>query len=1066
MRLHRYGIFRGLVTVAVALGFSGAAAARTVVFFQAGFPAVETEVPAKETLAKALAPLQPEFVTAEGLGKALASGADLLVLPYGSAFPAQAWRAIEAHLKAGNSLFILGGRPFHVAVRWQDGQWVEEQVGNRYSRVLGIWHTYEAPQQGFDRFAWHEDYEQLPAVELAARRVFVAGLARGAGHYRGMGYLLNSAGDRVAAPVVREDFSRQTSPFWGARMVWLAFEPQPGYWDSTDGQKLIREAAVYAARGATELWLEMHHAVVVPGELPQLVVHLSSARGQRAGQALQGQVIVELQSEDGRLLETATVAGSGEILAESVTFQNRLEPGLYRVRGRYVEGQTTLEAYHTGFWVRDQRILRSGERLQASQHYFSLGGKPFLVLGTNYFTTDVYGASFFTGGNLGGNAWVWERDFSEMARHGLNFARTGIWLNHEFYQERTTGTASERLLRAIEAFLHSAGRHGVQVHFTFFAFDPQTIQRYPGQESFKRGPGSNPYTDPAARRAQKDFIQTIVARFKDVPYVSWDLINEPSFSNPLRLWRGNTPNEDPTELRAWNDWLKRRYGTPEALARAWRIPETQLPGFGSIPLPARDELARQRYGNPNLVRALDYNLFAQEAFTSWVNDMVAGIRAAGGKQLVTVGQDEGGVRDRVLNQFWGGSKVDFTVVHTWWQDDALLWDSLVAKRPDKPNLVGETGVQPVWSMDTAWRWDEVRSLGLLERKLALGFAALNAGSLHWDWSLSDYFGSLRHDGSHRLVLDVLDGLGRFARQAAPYAVEPRLPEIAILLPQSLQLSVFNDYAIEAQQKAVRALYHYARSSAYAVGEYQPELLGQARLIIVPSPWVLDDAAWESLVNRARSGATVLISGRLDAGPHWEPTSRTQQLGLDVSSQILSSRHAHIRWPSGEAELVYSGDKTTYLERGELPGGETFAEKTVGKGKWLYFPWPLELNDNLAAVGAIYRWAMEHAGVSPEYSTSLDDPGILICPVRWRDATLYVLASESAVTREVTFRDHSSGRELSVRLEPGRAALLVVDSRGEILAGYGLPENPGVRSAASAHRSKDSPGPGATRDKRS
>ena len=85
-----------------------------------------------------------------------------------------------------------------------------------------------------------------------------------------------------------------------------------------------------------------------------------------------------------------------------------------------------------------------------------------------------------------------------------------------------------------------------------------------------------------------------------------------------------------------------------------------------------------RYGNPDQVRALDYNLFAQDMFSAWVKSMVTLIRSSGSQQLIDVGQDEGGVTDRVLNQFYGGAGVSFTTNHTYWQDDALLWDSVAA----------------------------------------------------------------------------------------------------------------------------------------------------------------------------------------------------------------------------------------------------------------------------------------------------------------------------------------------------------------------------------------------------
>jgi hypothetical protein len=141
-----------------------------------------------------------------------------------------------------------------------------------------------------------------------------------------------------------------------------------------------------------------------------------------------------------------------------------------------------------------------------------------------------------------------------MERRGVTMIRTGIWINRGLYLDPVAGAAEERLLRSIEAFLHSAARHRMQVIFTFSAFDPQTTEHAVGsQEPIRLGPGRNPYTDPSAIRAQASWVSSIAGRFKNVPFFSFDLINEPSFSNPRRLWRGNTPNGDPSELAAWRE---------------------------------------------------------------------------------------------------------------------------------------------------------------------------------------------------------------------------------------------------------------------------------------------------------------------------------------------------------------------------------------------------------------------------------------------------------------------------------------------------------------------------------
>ena len=255
---------------------------------------------------------------------------------------------------------------------------------------------------------------------------------------------------------------------------------------------------------------------------------------------------------------------------------------------------------------------------------------------------------------------------------------------------------------------------------------------------------------------------------------------------------------------------------------------------------------------------------------------------------------------------------------------------------------------------------------------------------------------------------MMRNMGQFAEKAAPWATGVISPEVAIVLPQSLQLSVLNATALEAQQKSVRALYHYTRAEVYAVGEYQIELLGSPKLIILPSPFGLTRSAWETIRGKVEGGATLLVSGPFGEDAHFHPTGRQKEIGLDYEPGPLTIRENLLKWPDGEAQLIYGGDKTTILNRAVLPDGGAWAEKTLGKGRILFAPLPLELNDNLQAIGDVYRYALKAAGVAATYSTTLHDPGILICPTQFPHATLYVLTSESG-RQEVAFRDQRSGK---------------------------------------------------------
>jgi hypothetical protein len=233
---------------------------------------------------------------------------------------------------------------------------------------------------------------------------------------------------------------------------------------------------------------------------------------------------------------------------------------------------------------------------------------------------------------------------------------------------------------------------------------------------------------------------------------------------------------------------------------------------------------------------------------------------------------------------------------------------------------------------------------------------------------------------------------------------------------------------------VRALYQYARSSAYVVGEYQTQLLGNPKLILLPSPWVLNEQAWQAILAKVRDGSTLLVTGAFDNDEHFHATARAAQLGLDLHSGLLDTRENPLTWPGGGAELSFSGMKTTELERAVLPNGATYLENTLGKGRILIVALPLELNDNLKAVGDVYRHALKVADAKKPYTTTLNDPGMLICPTQFEHATLYVLTSESSAT-DMSFRDTRSGKDFAGKLEPGRAALLLVDDTGEVLASY-------------------------------
>ncbi len=999
-------------------------AAKVVVFQESGFPTVSSEPVSAATLSAALGP----NVTFAGISAlqdpATLAHAQLLVLPYGSAVPVSAWSGIQAYLNRGGNLLILGGEPLHVPVADTNGHFTQEFAQDTFGRALGFDHIYAVPVASGSKFAWRSGYGFLPQATVQAAKYFaVAGR-----DLDGLGYMVAPDGDKVAAPVIVSDHLYGKT-MQGARVVALDFTPAAGYWSTHEGTAVIRAAARYAEQGATQFWIEAQYSAIRPDEIPQLTLHMrhpESAPGAPAA----GSAKVELLSQ-GKVLSTVTIPMPLSSSADAaIPFHHALPAGFYTVKATYSVAGKPREYYANGFVVEQLSALDQGPKLGVDGNFLSLNGKPFFPVGTNYFTTENNGWDF-SGPR---NALVWEHDFADMERHGVTFVRTGVWMPNTRFVEPSTGGVNERFLRNLEAYLAAAQAHHIVINFNFFSAVPRHASPYLHDAKGANAPPPNPYLDPQSVRMEHAYVTSIVRRFAQVPWLCYDLINEPSFSNPLAVYQGNVPNGDPIERRDWDQWLQQRYGRLDALAKAWSVTPTALGSFSNIPLPSRADMTWTRYGNPNEVRALDYNLFAQDEFSHWAHGMVAAIRSTGSQQLTDVGQDEGGVTNRVLNQFYATSGVSFTTDHTYWQDDALLWDSVVAKYPGIPNITGETGYQPVDAPNGAWRYDEFTGQGLEERKWALGFADSTSGALQWDWAREPYFGIERSDGSAKVWEDIMRDLGDFAKQAEPYATGLQLPQVAIVLPQSLQMSVYNSQALTAQQNAVRVLFNYDRAAAYAVGEYQIQTLGNPKLILLPSAYGLTHAAWQALEAHVRAGATLLISGPFNESPHLHPTERAASVGLGYKNVPLELRNQSFTFPGGTVPLVYAGDTTTILRRAALPDGQDWKEVQLGKGRILFSALPLELNTRLGSVAKVYAYALKAAGVKPEYTTTITDPGILICPTLLPQATLYVLTSETNQTH-VEFRDARSGATFTGTLPPGRAALLLVGTNGKLLASY-------------------------------
>ena len=346
------------------------------------------------------------------------------------------------------------------------------------------------------------------------------------------------------------------------------------------------------------------------------------------------------------------------------------------------------------------------------------------------------------------------------------------------------------------------------------------------------------------------------------------------------------------------------------------------------------------------------------------------IRATGSKQLVTVGQDEGGGTDRLNTSYWVDA-VDFTTNHSWWLNDALLWDSLVAKQPGKPLLIQETGLQNDFQIDDTWRRSPDNQAYTLERKCALALAT-SAGVIDWLWNVNAYMtedvevtiGVVRPDYTEKAETAVMRGLAKFANTNREAFRAPEQPPVAIILAQDLQFSPMNPGAVAAQQKAVRVLHNYLHVAGYTIAQNQLAHLGQPKLAILPSPHVLDESAWKQLLAYVSQGGTLLITGSFDRDPYWRYTTRLKDLGVDAQVLPLNFRQGAITLDGKSVPVSFA--EQAFIDELRFADHSGWKELTVGKGKLLIASYPVELSEGNDATVAVYAAALRRAGVEPPY----------------------------------------------------------------------------------------------------
>lgn len=393
-----------------------------------------------------------------------------------------------------------------------------------------------------------------------------------------------------------------SGPFGGSR--WALFGvTNRDIFAGPFGEELLRRTARLLAHPVAARSLTTDYAIYEPGEEARIRLVLHSPRGHG-----------RLTRSGGRggirsLTVTLTLDAPGRSPAAIHAENRNLAPGselpvsldfLWKVpRGApdFIRAQVavadaageTLDWIETGFCIRDEKVVASGTRIAYRDNAFDLTAHGKAPTRTTLFGTDTYGNMLLSPSC---SPLTWYRDLKAMRDHGLHM--------YENLQYPPTGWKyTEAEWRRMDALIQLSQRFGLPYMAGLLV-------------------GADVAVDDATLQAQADMCRSFATRYRRAPGLIYYL------NGDFRLDMKDIPDL----RRLWNEQLTERYGSDEALRKAW--------GSEAVPEPlGKIRVANHVSTMPFSRRAHDVKLFQASLVHRWVSTLTSAIREADGEHPIT-----------------------------------------------------------------------------------------------------------------------------------------------------------------------------------------------------------------------------------------------------------------------------------------------------------------------------------------------------------------------------------------------------------------------------------------------
>ncbi|HEY5256705.1 MAG TPA: hypothetical protein VIJ53_18770, partial [Acidobacteriaceae bacterium] len=682
---------------------------------------------------------------------------------------------------------------------------------------------------------------------------------------------------------------------------------------------------------------------------------------------------------------------------------------LYRVTVRLLLDGIEIDQIETGFNIWKLETLAKGLPFHFQENYFQVHGRSLFLQGT-----DDYLHTFL---DQSENTLTWHEDVRGCRDSCIDVYENLMGLRGP--QQRPT----ETWWRWIDAMLLNTQRTGR-------AF-------FPGLLIF-----SNTAVNNRDLADQQAYVEKFAARYKYAAGIMYYL------NGDLELHDPNLPD---LQL-LYNQFLKDKYGTDQALRNAWKLSPPEAP-IGRVTI-------RRGTDDWRDVRTLDDFRFRSMLVERWLNALYDSIRKVDKNHPVTAefyqtpsdGIDLVGALGKLELANFGYFADKDEDYYRFPQVCRFLDQSVRGKGIN----VGEFGVKthPAWNATGEYiearteEYEQAYFLAVSHYAFALGASKIQ----NWCWKYPvdlpfEWGINYPNELVGRDVLAFYRNSGLLFRRLRP---RYEASEVLVLLASENRMGGQGDRVIEGQLNSIRLLMDERVRFATLSDQYMDAIPEGVTTIFYPLPYCPSDTIVQRLSSFVEQGGQLYISGDLSYDTARQRT-RTGRLKNLCGVEFVSERFPNIAYENGAQETtpdnsgwpkyIAAPGIVTRLAGAQLllagrNGTPIVTEFKLGQGRVIFSSDPIELHGDpryQSYAHAFYRQLVTHLNLNTE-------------PIDPKDAPVHVFQVPSQDSREIVVLvnyDHRNtaqdlvipvaDRNVKLTLRPWMTGVVVGDSKTGIQA---------------------------------